>query len=62
MTPELVVPQVIEAVGVAVPNGLRIPIVHNTSAYDSVGSLRMLDGIVDIYMPNFKFWRSETSE
>jgi putative pyruvate formate lyase activating enzyme len=62
VTPEHVVPQVIEAVGVAVPNGLRIPIVYNTSAYDSVVSLRLLDGIVDIYMPDFKFWRSETSE
>ena len=53
-------PQVIEAVAAAVPRGLRLPIVYNTSAYDSVASLRLLDGIVDIYMPDFKFWEPET--
>ncbi|UCE03301.1 MAG: radical SAM protein [Candidatus Latescibacterota bacterium] len=61
VTPEHVVPQVIEAVGVAVRNGLRVPIVYNTSAYDSVASLRLLDGIVDIYMPDFKFWQADTA-
>ena len=61
VTPEHVVPQVIEAVAVAVRNGLRVPIVYNTSAYDSVASLRLLEGIVDIYMPDFKFWQPETA-
>jgi putative pyruvate formate lyase activating enzyme len=61
VTPEHVVPQVIEAVGEAVPRGLSIPIVYNTSAYDSLESLALLDGIVDIYMPDFKFWKTETS-
>jgi putative pyruvate formate lyase activating enzyme len=61
VTPEHVVPQVIEAIGEAVPRGLRLPIVYNTSAYDSLSSLRLLDGIVDIYMPDFKFWRRDTS-
>jgi putative pyruvate formate lyase activating enzyme len=61
VTPEHVVPQVLEAVAVAVRNGLRIPIVYNTSAYDSVESLRLLEGIVDIYMPDFKFWKPETA-
>ncbi len=56
VTPEHVVPQVLEAIAVAIPRGLRLPIVYNTSAYDSVDSLRLLDGIVDIYMPDFKFW------
>ena len=36
--------------------GCDLPIVYNTSAYDSVESLRLLDGVVDIYMPDFKFW------
>lgn len=62
VTPEHVVPQVIEAIAAAVERGLHVPIVYNTSAYDSVDSLRLLDGIVDIYMPDFKFWRSDTSE
>jgi len=56
VTPEHVVPQVIEAIVAAVPAGLRLPIVYNTSAYDSLRSLAMLDGLVDIYMPDFKLW------
>jgi putative pyruvate formate lyase activating enzyme len=62
VTPEHVVPQVIEAIAAAVPRGLRLPIVYNTSAYDSVASLRLLDGLVDIYMPDFKFWSRETAK
>lgn len=56
VTPEHVVPQVLEALVIAVEQGLHLPIVYNTSAYDSLESLRLLDGIVDIYMPDFKFW------
>jgi putative pyruvate formate lyase activating enzyme len=62
VTPEHVVPQVIEAIAAAVPQGLRVPIVYNTSAYDSLESLRLLDGLVDVYMPDFKFWRRETAK
>ncbi len=61
VTPEHVAPQVIEAIAVAAPLGLRLPIVYNTSAYDSLHTLELLDGIVDIYMPDFKFWRPETA-
>jgi putative pyruvate formate lyase activating enzyme len=61
VTPEHVAPQVVEAIAVAGPAGLRLPIVYNTSAYDALSSLRMLDGLVDIYMPDFKFWEPETS-
>jgi putative pyruvate formate lyase activating enzyme len=61
VTPEHIVPQVIEATAEAVQRGLSVPIVYNTSAYDSIESLKLLDGIVDIYMPDFKFWESETS-
>lgn len=56
VTPEHVVPQVIEAVYAAARRGLRLPIVYNTSAYDSIKSLELLEGIVDIYMPDFKCW------
>lgn len=56
VTPEHVVPQVLEALVIAVEEGLRLPIVYNTSAYDAMESLRLLEGIVDIYMPDFKFW------
>ena len=58
VTPEHVVPQILEALPLAVERGLRLPIVYNTSAYDSLQSLRLLDGIVDIYMPDFKMWDS----
>jgi len=56
-----VAPQVIEAVAVAAERGLRLPIVYNTSAYDALSSLRLLEGIVDVYMPDFKFWNPETA-
>ncbi len=56
VTPEHVVPQIIEAIPHAIKGGLNLPIVYNTSAYDSLESLRLMEGIVDIYMPDFKFW------
>ncbi len=56
VTPEHVVPQVLEAVLLAAEAGLRLPLVYNTSAYDSLRSLELLDGVVDIYMPDFKYW------
>ncbi len=59
VTPEHVVPQVLEALVVAVEAGLRLPLVYNTSAYDSMDSLRLLDGVIDIYMPDFKLWDSQ---
>jgi putative pyruvate formate lyase activating enzyme len=59
VTPQHVVPQVIEAIILAIDQGLRLPIVYNTSAYDSLESVRRLDGLVDIYMPDFKLWSSE---
>jgi putative pyruvate formate lyase activating enzyme len=61
VTPEHVVAQVLEAIAEAVPLGLRLPIVYNTSAYDALESLQLLDGIVDIYMPDFKYWSAERS-
>ena len=61
VTPEHVVPQVVEAIACAIPRGLNLPIVYNTSAYDSVESLRLMEGLVDIYMPDFKFWDPGTA-
>ncbi len=61
VTPEHVVPQVIEAVVKAIEGGLHLPIVYNTSAYDSLESIELMDGIVDIYMPDFKYWSAERS-
>lgn len=59
VTPEHVVPQILEALVMAVADGLRLPLVYNTSAYDSLDSLRLLDGVVDIYMPDFKLWDAD---
>jgi putative pyruvate formate lyase activating enzyme len=61
VTPEHVVPQMLEALVVATARGLRLPIVYNTSAYDSLDSLALLDGVVDIYMPDFKYWDTRSS-
>jgi putative pyruvate formate lyase activating enzyme len=62
VTPEHVVPQMLEGLYRAIENGLRLPIVYNTSSYDSMESLRLLDGVVDIYMPDFKFWDADTTK
>jgi putative pyruvate formate lyase activating enzyme len=61
VTPEHVVPQVLEAVALAAAGGLTLPIVYNTSAYDAMESLELMDGIVDIYMPDFKYWSADLS-
>ena len=62
VTPEHVVPQILEALPLAVQLGLRLPLVYNTGAYDSMDSMRVMDGIVDIYMPDFKYWSPELSK
>ncbi len=61
VTPEHVVPQILEALPLAIDGGLRLPIVYNTSAYDSMESLGWLDGVVDIYMPDFKLWERSSA-
>jgi putative pyruvate formate lyase activating enzyme len=61
VTPSHVVPQILTALAIAVENGLKIPLVYNSSGYDRVETLQWLEGIVDIYMPDFKFWDSEIS-
>jgi putative pyruvate formate lyase activating enzyme len=55
VTPTHVVPQILEALGLAVGDGFSLPIVYNTGGYDSIDVIRMLDGIVDIYMPDIKY-------
>lgn len=59
VTPSHVVPQILEALPLAAEQGLRLPLVYNSSGYDSVATLRLLDGVVDIYMPDAKFWDPE---
>lgn len=56
VTPEHVVPELLEALPIAIERGLHLPLVYNTSAYDALESLRWMDGIVDVYMPDLKLW------
>ena len=56
VTPSHVVPQILVAVDKAAEDGLRIPLVYNTSGYDRAETLAVLEGVFDIYMPDFKFW------
>ena len=56
VTPSHVVPQILSAAEIAIKNGLSVPLVYNTGGYDRVETLEILDGVFDIYMPDFKFW------
>ncbi len=62
VTPTHVVPQIIEALVLAIEQGLDLPLLYNSSGYDSIETLQLLDGIFDIYMPDFKFWDHKMSE
>lgn len=55
VSPTHVVPQILEALEIAIESGLHVPLVYNSGGYDSVETLRVLDGIVDIYMPDMKY-------
>jgi len=61
VTPTHVIVQILEALPIAVERGLEVPLVYNTGGYDRVSALKLLDGVVDIYMPDFKFWSSEAA-
>jgi len=62
VTPSHVVPQILQAVKWAAEEGLRVPLVYNSGGYDSVETLKLLDGVFDIYMPDLKFMDSSASE
>lgn len=62
ITPEHVVPQVVLSILHARELGLKLPIIYNTSSFDSLDSINLLNGLVDIYLPDFKVWRDSTSK
>ena len=62
VTPSHVVAQILEALPSAIEAGLNVPLVYNTGCYDSVETLKLLEGIFDIYMPDFKFWDPDISQ
>ena len=55
VTPTSYVVQIIEAIKIARKNGLRIPIVYNTNGYENVDTIKMLDGYIDVYLPDLKY-------
>lgn len=62
VTPTHVVPQILSAVHMAAEKGLTIPLVYNCGGYEQIETLQLLDGVIDIYMPDFKFWDSGIAE
>jgi putative pyruvate formate lyase activating enzyme len=62
VTPSHVVPQILSAIQIAAARGLTLPLIYNTSAYDAVETLQILDSVIDIYMPDFKFWDPRSSD
>jgi len=62
VSPGHIIPQIVEAIYIAARKGLSIPIVYNTNGYDLTDALKLLEGIVDIYMPDIKFADNTTAE
>ncbi|MEJ2545570.1 MAG: radical SAM protein, partial [Calditrichaceae bacterium] len=61
VSPSHFIPQMVRIIYEAIPLGLNMPIVYNSNGYDSVESLKLLDGIIDIYLPDFKYADAETA-
>jgi len=55
VTPTHVIPQIVDALSIAIEKGLRIPIVYNCGGYESIETLKLLENIIDIYMPDIKY-------
>ena len=61
VSPSHIVPQLIQSIGIAAGRGLTVPIVYNSGGYDAVDTLRLLDGIIDIYMPDAKYGSNDVA-
>lgn len=62
VTPTMYVYQIIEAIKIAKKQGLKIPIVYNTNSYENVETIKMLEGYIDIYLPDLKYYRNDVAE
>ena len=62
VTPSHQVYQILAALPAAIAGGLTVPLVYNTGGYDALETLRLLDGVVDIYLPDFKFWDPQVAK
>ena len=60
VTPTHQVFAILQALKIAIKNGLSIPLVYNSGGYDSIDSLQIIEGVFDIYMPDFKYWNAQT--
>ena len=61
VTPTHFVPSIAESIKIARAKGLSVPIVYNTGSYDNLSTLKMLDGLVDVYLPDLKYFKSKTA-
>ena len=62
VSPSHFVPHILKALPPAIEKGLTVPLVYNTGGYDSLEALKLLDGVFDIYMPDFKYTRGDVAE
>ena len=62
VSPTHVVPYILDALELAADKGLHLPVVYNTGGYDTIETLELLDGVVDIYMPDMKYSDEKTAE
>lgn len=62
VTPSHFIPQIARALLLAIPRGLRIPLVYNTNGYDSLTTLSKIDGIIDIYLPDMKYASDQAAQ
>lgn len=62
VTPTHYVPNILDAIYLAAQKGLELPIAYNTGGYESVDTLKILDGVIDIYMPDFKYSSTKSGE
>ena len=61
VTPTHYVPQIIEAIEISKSKGLKLPILYNTNGYDSLETIKLLDGYIDVYLPDFKYFDDKYS-
>ena len=61
VTPTMYAYQIIEALKIAKENGLNIPIIYNTNGYENVETIKMLNGYIDVYLPDLKYYSNELS-
>ena len=62
VTPTSYVPQIIEAIKIAKENGLNLPIIYNTNGYEKIETIKMLNGYIDVYLPDFKYYDNELAK